>query len=817
MHRSGDIRGRWVIGMLAVFLCIAGGSAAAEWGGAWQDKMFDKEWRLTPREDQILVQYEASAGEAVRASLAAAHGLEVLHAFDPPARVAVYTVLGDAAAAAAALLEEPAVAGAAPAVVDQEGFTKYYIPTRVTVQFQKHLSHEECLGQIARAGSQVVVDYWTPGYYTVSLPAGWDVFEAVRYWQEHPQTLFAEPSYMCYDDALYTPNDPLYPDQWPLKNTGNYGGGFVGADVEAEPAWDLHKGHPEVIISVIDTGMDTGHEDLAGNLLPRNGEDWDFSGGGTAPTDYNGHGTSCSGIAAAVQDNATGVTGVAPECRLMPLKVDLASGHNENRADAINYATSRRPEFLGLVISCSWRMSSGDFTAVEAACQNAWANDVVLCFASGNDNGAVNYPAKYPSTIAVGASSPCDERKSPSSCDGEYWWGSNYGPELDVVAPGVLIYTTDISGGGGYTSGEYVSYFNGTSSACPLAAGICGLIWSANPALTNAEVRQILRDSAEDQVGPAGEDTPGFDIYFGYGRVNAYQALLLSAPTGFEDDMESGEGQWTHAVVYPHLGYGDDWHLSQARNHTPGGQYSWKCGDEAGGDYSSEISAALVTPQIVVQPGAALEFWHWMDVAQVDESTAGDAGVIELSIDGGESWQPLVPAGGYTHTWSGGSLIPFHAGQPVWSGSFDWRRETVFLEELSGAVQFRFRFGTRGEAPTGEGWYVDDVELLLETAGAEEIEETASSVRWLNARPNPAGGRTALRFRLDESAPVRITLHDVAGRRLRTWDLGTRSAGVHSVVFDGRDAGQRPLPAGVYLYRLASGADRRTGRLVWIR
>jgi len=219
-------------------------------------------------------------------------------------------------------------------------------------------------------------------------------------------------------------------------------------------------------------------------------------------------------------------------CRLMPLRVNLSSGQNANRADAINYAASRRAEFDGLVMSNSWIMSSGDFTSVQLACENAHALDCVVCFASGNDNGDIRYPAKYPETIAVGASSPCDERKSPSSCDGETHWGSNYGPEQDIVAPGVKIYTTDRAGSSGYSSGDYFDEFNGTSSACPLAAGICALIYSANPALSNEEVREILRETAEDEVGPPGEDTPGWDPYMGWGRVNAYEAVL-AAGTGF--------------------------------------------------------------------------------------------------------------------------------------------------------------------------------------------------------------------------------------------------------------------------------------------
>jgi subtilisin family serine protease len=813
------MRGRHagVIVMLLVLGTIL--PAHALWDASWTDKMFGKTWVLTPHPTEVVVRFAPGTSEALREAVAQAHGLVVRHPFYAPTGVVVYEAPAGASALAVAqaLDGEPGVLGSLPATVDQEGFTKYVVPGQVAVQFRKDLDDATCRELIRAAGAEVVYDHWTPGYYTVTVPEGMSVFDAVRYWQAHALTLFAEPSYMCYDDALYVPNDPLYPDQWALNNTGGYGGGIPGADVDAEAAWDITRGDPDVIICIIDTGIDTDHPDLADNILPRNGEDWNFANDNSdVPEDASGHGTCCSGIAAAVQDNATGVSGIAPGCRIMPLKVNLTSGLNQNRADAINYATSRRPEFKGLVISGSWKMSSGDFTAVQAACQNAWDNDVVLCFASGNEDGPVNYPAAYSSTIAVGASSPCDERKSPDSCDGETWWGSNYGPELEVIAPGVKIYTTDMGSGGGYTGTDYMGYFNGTSAATPLAAGICALIWSLNPGLSNAEVRQILQDSADDQVGPSDEDAPGWDPYYGFGRVNAYQALLLAFPQGFEDDMEAGVGEWTHEIVFPQLGYGDAWHLSSNRNHTPGGQFAWMCGDSAGGDYDPEISAALVSPPVVVLPGSVLRFWHWMDAYAPDDETAGDAGVLEMSTDGGTRWYPLTPAGGYTHVWHGGSMVPFANGQGVWSGSFDWRQETVFLGDLSGLVQFRWRFGTRGELPTGEGWYVDDVELLIEPSGAPDRPEAASGEVLARVWPNPASGPARLAFETRTAGEVRLTLYDPSGRRVGTGFQGLLGPGTHEVVLRPEGPTGRGLPSGVYLFRLRTPDGEKRGRVVFL-
>ncbi|MFN8456517.1 MAG: S8 family serine peptidase [Anaerolineae bacterium] len=144
----------------------------------------------------------------------------------------------------------------------------------------------------------------------------------------------------------------------------------------------------------------------------------------------------------------------------------------------------------------------------------------MVVFASGNDNNStVNYPARLDDVIAVGASSPCDERKSPTSCDGETNWGSNFGPELDVVAPGVVISTTDIMGSGGYDSGNYAPRFNGTSSATPHVAGLAALILSVNPNLTASDVQSIIETTADDIL------SQGFDNETGHGRINAAKAL----------------------------------------------------------------------------------------------------------------------------------------------------------------------------------------------------------------------------------------------------------------------------------------------------
>lgn len=417
----------------------------------------------------------------------------------------------------------PGIEAVYPMLVDIEGYRKTVDPTLLTVQFRSHLTRARMSEIIEEAGSRIVIEQRTFGYYTISVPDGLDLVESIRMFNRLESVRFAEFAAYSFDDFHY-PNDSYYSSQWPHENTGQTGG-TPGADMDSPGGWDFGLGDPDVIVVIIDTGADLDHPDLVSKILDRGSEDWDFSNGPSkVPQDYSGHGTCASGIAAAATNNGIGIAGVAPECQIMPLKIDLASGANQNRADAINYVITQLPNYTQMVISCSWRMSSGDFTAVEAACENARNAGILLCFSTGNDNGPVNYPAKYSTTIGVGASSDCDERKSPSSCDGE-WWGSNYGSEVDVVAPGVHVYATDISGSGGYSSGDYYSSFNGTSAAAPHVAGVVAMIWSVAPSFSADDVQAILEDTSEDEVGPPSEDTPGWDQYMGWGRINLEYAM----------------------------------------------------------------------------------------------------------------------------------------------------------------------------------------------------------------------------------------------------------------------------------------------------
>ncbi|WP_062055096.1 S8 family serine peptidase [Aquimarina longa] len=406
------------------------------------------------------------------------------------------------------------VANSIPSLVDEEENTHYFMPDEFTVQFEENLSEDQIEKILKKEGCTIAQKQRTEGYYTLYVPSGKGLFETMEKFNRMDEVLFSEASEVGIEDALYTPNDPDFKKLWGLKNTGQSVNGTSGindADIDANLAWNQQRGNRKVIIAVIDTGVDYKHEDLKNNILSRGSEDWNFASAlSKDPMDSGTHGTHVAGTAAAV-DNTKGIIGVAPRCKIMPLRVNLTSGKNANRADAINYVAkqAKLKKNNRYVINCSWRMS-GHHTGVYNAIRKAVKNNVVVVFAAGNANRNIDiipqYPAIYSQVIAVAATDQKDKRAS----------FSNYGKKVDVSAPGVNIWSTVPNNNhNGY------SYKNGTSMASPHVAGLAGLIWSKNKDLTNAQVRKIIEQTTDN----IDAKNPGFAGKLGTGRINAYKAI----------------------------------------------------------------------------------------------------------------------------------------------------------------------------------------------------------------------------------------------------------------------------------------------------
>lgn len=366
-----------------------------------------------------------------------------------------------------------------------------------------------------------------------------ELFDLVNQLQTDKRVKFAEPNFI----RISKPHtiDPLFPAQWSINNIAAFGG-IEGADMDVDLAWANATGS-NIKVAIIDDGVDLGHEDLNANLLPGyDATNFNFHG---APSFINNdsHGTACAGVVAAVANNNKGIAGVAYNAKIIPIRVGYSASPNTVNwinedswvANGINWAWQNGAD----VLSNSYGGGSYSQTIVDAIndAVNYGRNNKgsIVLFSSGNDNGGngneVSFPGYVNNAIAVGASSMCDERVSLTSCDGENW-GSNYGSALDVVAPGVKIYTTDISGANGYTNGDYRTDFRGTSAACPNAAGVAALVLSVNPNFTQTQVREIL-ETTTDKIGSTPYNvtfqnygaTQTWNNEVGYGRLNANSAV----------------------------------------------------------------------------------------------------------------------------------------------------------------------------------------------------------------------------------------------------------------------------------------------------
>jgi thermitase len=284
------------------------------------------------------------------------------------------------------------------------------------------------------------------------------------------------------------PNDPYWSLQWGPQQ------------IEADWAWNTTIGDPSVLVAVIDTGIDWDHPDLAANYVAL-GYDW--VNNDTDPMDDNGHGTHCAGIIAAVINNSIGVAGLA-QVRIMAEKGldQYGQGYEDDLANAIIHAVDQGADIL----SNSWG-GYGESALIHDAVKYAYDSGVLVVAAAGNEaTSSKVYPAAFDEVIAVSAT---DEYDNPA-------YFTNFGEWVELAAPGVGIYST-------YWDDTYRS-MSGTSMSTPHVSGVAALIWSQFPKVTRDWVRAQLRYSADD----LGD--PGFDDYYGYGRINARRAVEQAPP-----------------------------------------------------------------------------------------------------------------------------------------------------------------------------------------------------------------------------------------------------------------------------------------------
>ncbi|MEM2738888.1 MAG: S8 family serine peptidase, partial [Candidatus Bathyarchaeia archaeon] len=302
--------------------------------------------------------------------------------------------------------------------------------------------------------------------------------------------------------VMAVPNDYYYAVQWHLQK--------VGMPI----AWDVSKGDSNILIAVLDTGVDVNHPDLSGKLV----EGFNvYYGTGDVVDDY-GHGTMVAGVAAAITNNGLGISAPAWNCKILPVKVNLPGSGSTTfslLAKGLVYAADR-----GAKVACiSWQVFNGSGTLAEAAKYFVDKGGIVVA-AAGNTGKYENYNDS-PYIVSVAATENGD---SPASF-------SSYGPYVDLAAPGVGIFTT-ISGMKASSYDVAYGYASGTSFSTPLTAGVAALIYSVNPSFTPAQVEQILESSALD-LGEAG-----YDFHYGWGRLDAAKALKMAISSNGSSTLE---------------------------------------------------------------------------------------------------------------------------------------------------------------------------------------------------------------------------------------------------------------------------------------
>lgn len=348
----------------------------------------------------------------------------------------------------------------------------------------------------------------------------------------------AEPNYIYR--ALKTPNDLDFSKLWGLKNIGqpdsSKAEGVEGVDIKAEEAWDITTGSSDVVVAVIDTGINHAHEDLKENMWVNDAElkgeagvdddkngfiddiyGYDFVNNDGDPMDDHGHGSHCAGTIGAKGDDGKGIVGVAWNVKLMGLKFLSRSGSGslEDAIKAINYATQMGAH----IMSNSW--GGGPYSdLLKASIEAANEKNILFVAAAGNHSGNNDknptYPASYdvPNVLAVAAVNNRGQMAS-FSCYGK--------KSVHVGAPGVNIYSSTLKG---YDS------WSGTSMATPHVSGVAALLWSHEPNLTAVEVKARLMRSATPLLALKGRVASG-------GMVNAYNALTNQVAPPDVNDPEN--------------------------------------------------------------------------------------------------------------------------------------------------------------------------------------------------------------------------------------------------------------------------------------
>lgn len=326
---------------------------------------------------------------------------------------------------------------------------------------------------------------------------------------------------MDIENNFMVPNDPNFSTQWGLRNTGQSFSGSVGIpgiDIRAVDAFDLTTGSDKIKVAVLDTGIPLNHPEFTGRLL----QGYDYANNDNNPTDDQGHGTNVSSIIGAKGNNSSLMAGLNWNCKIIPVKVIDQNnfGYYSWWVSGITYAVNNGAKVLNMSVG-----GNSYSSALYDAATYAYSNGRIIVACMMNENSNVTYyPAGFNNVISIGAINNKGNRAVPFCWGG----GSSYGPHIDFCAPGDWILGLD------YANQNNVNYWCGTSQATPMVTGTISLMLSLDSNLTFQQIYNILKNTARDRIGPANEDSLGFDSYFGWGLIDLKAAL--NQLTGIESD-----------------------------------------------------------------------------------------------------------------------------------------------------------------------------------------------------------------------------------------------------------------------------------------
>lgn len=451
---------------------------------------------------------------------------------------------------AGALLGPPALAPGPPSNSASRPLPPHR-PDEILIKFREQASPSQRQAIRAQLGAGTRRQLLR-GIEHLKLGRGVSIEEALERYRRHPHVLYVEPNYLIQISVL--PDDAEFDRQWGLHNRGQTEG-TPGADIGADEGWNISTGSHDILLAVVDTGIDYTHPDLVDNIwhnpgeIPGNGLDddgngfiddvhgWDFVADDAVPLDENGHGTHVSGIAGAVGDNALGIAGVAWKVSLVPLRALDANGFGDiaDSIDAYEYAIS-----IGArIVNNSWVAPPSQ--ALQDAVQATEDADILMVAAAGNTGFSLEffpvYPASFPNDNIVAVTSLDDE-------DRRLFFSSFGSVSVDLAAPGLFIFST--------LSGGHYGFNSGTSMSTPHVSGAAALLMSVAPDLPASSARRILVETAEPTEAFSGLTVSGGKLHIG----NALSSLDIVAP-GAVDDL-SVEESFSNSLVLSWTATGDD-------------------------------------------------------------------------------------------------------------------------------------------------------------------------------------------------------------------------------------------------------------------